>query len=70
MSFNMSSETLEIACPNCNKKIKEKIAWFKGKRQCPYGCGIVLDCDELARGFKNAENSINKLSRNIRDMFR
>jgi peptide subunit release factor 1 (eRF1) len=57
----LDGETIEIACPNCAKKIKETIRWFKADgRACP-GCGVAFDTKEFKRAFDEMERRLSNL---------
>ncbi len=42
MSFNMQNKPMEITCPNCNKKIKEKSLGSRESASVPTGAGLFL----------------------------
>jgi len=64
--FSFDDQILEIACPTCGKKIKEKVRWFKQEgHACPHGCGTVFKPEKFRRGIKEAEKSIADLGRKI-----
>lgn len=64
-------ETIEITCPKCHKKFKQKIGGTQGKKEfpCPK-CGALFDASEVKRGLKKAEKDIDKLTRDIGKMFK
>src|SRR6266404_491104 len=49
---------LEITCPNCKKKIKQTVAWFKtGRVSCPF-CKTLIDAKEFRRELESADVNV------------
>ena len=64
---------LEIPCPGCGHKTKQTIAWVKTHTEyvCSgVGCGqtVTLNRDELLRGLKVVQKSLDDIRRQIRNL--
>lgn len=65
MAF-FDDQMLEFPCPNCGKKIKKSVRWFKQDgHSCPHGCGLVFKTGQFQRQLKQAEKMIADLSGNL-----
>jgi DNA-directed RNA polymerase subunit RPC12/RpoP len=64
--------SLEISCPKCSSKFKKTIRELEGNPlvKCPNGHEIQIKSDELTKGLKYTENSLEKFKENIKRMFR
>lgn len=64
--FSFDDELLEITCPTCGKKIKQKIRWFKQDgNACPHGCGTTFKTDQFLREIKKVEKTLSDFQRNL-----
>ena len=64
----MKSLEVEIRCPNCNRKFKQRLDRLgKGNsKRCSCGCNIVFEGD----GGPSAQRALNKLSRDLKRLFK
>lgn len=66
MAFLDEEALIEFPCPNCGKKIKKSIRWFKEDgHSCPRGCGLVFKTGQFRREFEKAEKATADLARNL-----
>lgn len=63
MSISLDNQTIDIPCPKCGKKIKERIGRLKRdpKLVCPCGQSIQIKADELRRATDTINKSLSKL---------
>lgn len=63
MTFSLDNVTVDIACPQCGKQLKEKIGRLKRDKHiaCP-SCGrIAVNTDQLRRVERSIDEQLAKL---------
>jgi endogenous inhibitor of DNA gyrase (YacG/DUF329 family) len=71
MKSVFDNSDIEIPCPHCGKKTKQRIGRVKHDKNftCP-GCGKVsaLDASGLRDGLKGAQRSLDDFARSLRKL--
>lgn len=65
MPFNLNDQPVEIPCPSCGKKFKEKLGRFDGKSEarCPH-CQKVFRLEIANPGaLRSVQGTLDKLSK-------
>lgn len=64
----MKNLEIEIKCPNCNRKFKQRLDQMKNgqTRRCACGCTIEFE----GNGGPNAQRALDKFQRDLKRMFR
>lgn len=66
MAFSLDDETVDISCPDCGRKIKQKVRWFKqGGHVCPFGCGAIFETAEFRRSLQQCEEELRRFMRDL-----
>ena len=61
----LDTQEVEITCPNCRRKIKKPLRWFKQDgHTCP-GCGALFKTDQFRRAIEQVERQLADLQRSI-----
>ena len=62
---------LSLPCSHCGRKTKKSIGWIKRHQQFTCVCGVTtFKANELIRGIREADRTIDKFKRNLRCKFR
>jgi DNA-directed RNA polymerase subunit RPC12/RpoP len=69
MTFSLDKETMDIACPNCGRKIKERLGRLKNSPviNCP-GCKqrIEVDASSLRAALQRVEQAFRRLDDSLK----
>lgn len=62
----LDNETIEIACPECGRKVKKTIGWLRRNRKAEIPCTgcdktLVLDSSDLDRDIREMERSLTRM---------
>jgi DNA-directed RNA polymerase subunit RPC12/RpoP len=73
MTLHFDSTNIELTCPKCSHKFKQRIGRLKNNPNitCP-GCAalILIDANVLRQGIKSAGKSLDDLTRDIGKLFK
>ncbi len=62
----LDNQIVEMACPNCGKKFKKPLRWFKVNHQpCPQGCGVTFETDQFRVEIAKVERQLANLLRGL-----
>jgi hypothetical protein len=73
MKLDLDSQSIDIPCQACGKKIPEKIGRLKNnpKLTCPKCKAVTsVDAAQLRRAIESAQKSIDDLGRKLKNMFK
>jgi len=73
MKPSLDSQSMEVTCPHCARKIKETLGRLKNSPHltCPQcGKGFDVDATSLKKTLKEVEDRLAKFQRDIGKMFR
>lgn len=73
MTLNFDSSDIELTCPKCAHKFKQRLGRLKNDPDIPCpGCGalIHIDAKGLRDGLKSADKSVADFKRDIGKMFK
>ena len=68
MTTIFDDEMFDFTCPNCKKKVSEKVRRLKQKGYTCPRCGVALDLKELGGVLAKMEQDWNKFQRDLAAM--